>query len=86
MGIVRPRVLIGVPLGITQVESRAFVKRHQQAGGQGAFIIEEPVAAAMDLELGYEPIGHMVVDMEVDYRSSHYLLRRNCVGNLRVVV
>ncbi|MGI6227974.1 MAG: rod shape-determining protein, partial [Peptococcales bacterium] len=64
MGIVRPRVLIGVPLGITQVESRAIVEAAQQAGAKEAFIIEEPVAAAIGSGIKvYEPIGHMVVDI-----------------------
>lgn len=64
MGIVRPRVLIGVPLGITQVESRAIIEAAQQAGAKEAFIIEEPVAAAIGAGIKvYEPLGNMIVDI-----------------------
>ncbi|MDK2823730.1 MAG: rod shape-determining protein MreB [Clostridia bacterium] len=64
MGIVRPRVLIGVPLGITQVESRAVIEAAQQAGAKEAFIIEEPVAAAIGAGMNvHEPTGNMIVDI-----------------------
>jgi len=64
MGIVRPRVLIGVPLGITQVESRAVIEAAQQAGAKEAFIIEEPVAAAIGAGIKvYEAVGNMIVDI-----------------------
>jgi len=64
MGIVKPRVLIGVPLGITQVESRAVIEAAQQAGAKEAFIIEEPVAAAIGAGIKvYEPVGNMIVDI-----------------------
>ncbi|MFZ5943596.1 MAG: rod shape-determining protein [Bacillota bacterium] len=63
-GIARPRVLIGVPLGITQVESRAVIEAAQQAGAREAYIIEEPVAAAIGAGLKvYEPMGNMIVDI-----------------------
>lgn len=64
MGIVRPRVLVGVPLGITQVESRAVIDAAQQAGAKEAYIIEEPIAAAIGAELNVEePLGKMIVDI-----------------------
>ncbi|KJS80181.1 MAG: rod shape-determining protein MreB [Peptococcaceae bacterium BICA1-8] len=64
MGIVRPRILIGVPLGITQVESRAVIEAAQQAGAKEAYIIEEPIAAAIGAGLRVnEPIGNMIVDI-----------------------
>ncbi len=43
----RPRVLVGVPLGITPVEERAVQEAAQQAGAREAFVIEEPLAAAI---------------------------------------
>lgn len=64
MGIVKPRVLIGIPLGITQVEKRAVLEAAQQAGAKEAFLIEEPVAAAVGAGLPVEePKGSLVVDI-----------------------
>ena len=64
MGFVRPRVLIGVPLGITQVESRAVIEAATQAGAKEAFLIEEPVASAIGAGIKvYEPVGNMIVDI-----------------------
>ncbi|MFZ7102608.1 MAG: rod shape-determining protein [Peptococcaceae bacterium] len=64
MGVVRPRVLVGVPLGITQVESRAVIEAAQQAGAKDSFIIEEPVAAAIGAGMNvHEPVGNMIVDI-----------------------
>lgn len=64
MGMVKPRVLIGIPLGITQVEKRAVLEAAQQAGAKEAFLIEEPVAAAIGAGLPVEePRGSMVVDI-----------------------
>lgn len=64
MGMVKPRVLIGIPLGITQVEKRAVLEAAHQAGAKEAFLIEEPVAAAIGAGLPVEePRGSMVVDI-----------------------
>ncbi len=64
MGMVKPRVLIGIPLGITQVEKRAVLEAAQQAGAKEAYLIEEPVAAAIGAGLPVEePRGSMVVDI-----------------------
>lgn len=63
-GIAKPRVLIGVPLGITQVESRAVLEAAQQAGAKEAYVIEEPVAAAIGAGIAvHEPKGNMIVDI-----------------------
>ena len=63
-GMVKPRVLIGIPMGITQVEKRAVLEAAQQAGAKEAYLIEEPVAAAVGAGLPVEePRGSMVVDI-----------------------
>ncbi len=60
----RPRILVGVPLGITPVEERAVQEAAQQAGAREAFVIEEPLAAAIGAGLPVEePIGSMIVDI-----------------------
>lgn len=62
--MVKPRVLIGVPMGITQVEKRAVLEAATQAGAKEAYLIEEPVAAAIGAGLPVgEPRGSMVVDI-----------------------
>ncbi|MBZ4653677.1 MAG: cell shape determining protein MreB/Mrl family [Peptococcaceae bacterium] len=64
MGMVKPRVLVGIPLGITQVEKRAVLEAARQAGAKEAYLIEEPVAAAIGAGLPVEePRGSMVVDI-----------------------
>ncbi|MDA8236239.1 MAG: rod shape-determining protein [Clostridia bacterium] len=64
INIFRPRVLISVPLGITQVERRAVIEAAQQAGAKEAHLIEEPVAAAIGAGIPvHEPKGSMVVDI-----------------------
>ncbi len=63
-GIVRPRVLVGVPSGVTEVERRAVVDAALQAGAREAYLIEEPLAAAVGAGLPvFEPSGNMVVDI-----------------------
>lgn len=63
-GLGKPRVIVGVPLGITQVESRAIIEACHQAGGREAYLIEEPIAAALGAGLSVaEPHGHMIVDI-----------------------
>lgn len=63
-GIVRPRVIVGVPSGVTEVERRAVVDAALQAGAREAFLIEEPLAAAIGAGLAvFEPSGNMVVDI-----------------------
>ncbi|MGE5574255.1 MAG: rod shape-determining protein [Bacillota bacterium] len=63
-GVVRPRVLIGVPSGVTEVERRAVIDAALQAGAREAYLIEEPLAAAIGAGLPvFEPSGNMVVDI-----------------------
>lgn len=60
----RPRVIIGVPSGITNVEHRAVYDAAHNAGAREVYIIEEPMAAAVGLGLSVlEPIGSMVIDI-----------------------
>lgn len=62
--LVRPRVVVGVPSGITNVESRAVRDAVEGAGARKVHIIEEPLAAAIGVELPVsEPLGSMVIDM-----------------------
>jgi rod shape-determining protein MreB len=62
--LVRPRVVIGVPSGITQVEKRAIRDSAEQAGAREVYLIEEPMAAAIGANLPVqEPSGNMVVDI-----------------------
>lgn len=64
MGIARPRIVICVPSGITAVEKKAVVEATEQAGARAAYIIEEPLAAAIGSDLPIdEPTGSMVVDI-----------------------
>jgi rod shape-determining protein MreB len=62
--LVRPRIIICVPFGITQVEKRAVKEAAQSAGAREVHLIEEPMAAAIGAGLPItEPSGNMVVDM-----------------------
>jgi rod shape-determining protein MreB len=61
---IRPRVVVGVPSGITEVEKRAVIDATIQAGAREAYLIEEPMAAAIGAGLPvHEPTGNMVVDI-----------------------
>src|SRR5947209_3373646 len=60
----RPRVVVGVPSGVTEVEKRAVIDATLQAGAREAYLIEQPMAAAIGAGLPVsEPIGSMVVDI-----------------------
>ncbi|GAB4315753.1 MAG: rod shape-determining protein [Candidatus Sumerlaeia bacterium] len=60
----RPRIIISVPSGITEVEQRAVRESAIQAGAREVHLIEEPMAAAIGAGLPVtEPIGNMVVDI-----------------------
>jgi rod shape-determining protein MreB len=63
-GLSRPRVVIGVPSGITQVEKRAVRDSALHAGAREVYLVEEPTAAAIGAGLPiHEPGGHVVVDI-----------------------
>ena len=60
----RPRVVVGVPSGITEVEERAVEEAVIQAGAKEVFLIEEPMAAAIGASLDVsEPSGNIIVDI-----------------------
>jgi len=60
----KPRVIICVPSGVTEVEERAVLDAAQQAGAAKAYLIEEPVAAAIGANIDIaKPYGCMVVDI-----------------------
>ena len=62
--LVRPRIIIAVPSGITQVEKRAVRESAESAGAREVFLIEEPMAAAIGANLPItEPTCNMVVDI-----------------------
>lgn len=62
--LIRPRIIIAVPSGITQVEKRAVTESAQSAGAREVFLIEEPMAAAIGAGLPItEPTCNMVVDI-----------------------
>jgi rod shape-determining protein MreB len=62
--LVRPRVIIAVPSGITQVEKRAVRDSAESAGAREVYLIEEPMAAAIGVGLPVqEPSGNMIVDI-----------------------
>ena len=62
--LVRPRVVIAVPSGITQVEKRAVRDSAEAAGAREVFLIEEPMAAAIGVGLPVqEPTGNMIIDI-----------------------
>ena len=62
--LVRPRIVIAVPSGITSVEHRAFRESALSAGAREVYLIEEPMAAAIGAGLPVtEPSGNMIVDI-----------------------
>lgn len=63
-GIFRPRVVVCVPSGVTEVEKRAVIDASLHAGAREAYLIEEPMAASIGAGLPVEePTGSMVVDI-----------------------
>ena len=61
---VRPRIIVGVPSGITQVEKRAVKESAYSAGAREVYLIEEPMAAAIGAGMPItEPSGNMIVDI-----------------------
>lgn len=62
--IFKPRIMVCIPSGVTTVETRAVLEAAEQAGARKAYLIEEPLAAALGagLEIS-EPYGSMVIDI-----------------------
>ena len=64
LGIMRPRVMIAIPSGITEVEKRAVQDSALHAGAREVHLVEEPMAAAVGVGLPVdEPAGNMIVDI-----------------------
>jgi rod shape-determining protein MreB len=60
----RPRVVVGIPSGVTEVEKRAVEDATRSAGGREVYLIEEPMAAAIGVRLPVqEATGNMIVDI-----------------------
>ena len=63
-GLSSPRVIICVPAGVTQVEKRAVIDVTREAGAREAYLIEEPMAAAIGIGLNiFEPEGNLIIDI-----------------------
>lgn len=61
---VHPEVVVGIPSGVTEVERRAVIDAAKKAGAQDAYLMEEPMAAAIGAGLPIsEPTGSMIVDI-----------------------
>ncbi len=60
----RPRVVVGIPSGITEVERRAVKDATLSAGASEVYLVEEPMAAAIGVRLEVQdPVGNMIVDI-----------------------
>jgi len=63
-GLLRKTVVVGIPSGVTEVERRAVIEATRRAGATQAYVIEEPMAAAIGAGLPIEePVGSMIVDI-----------------------
>jgi rod shape-determining protein MreB len=64
MRIFRPRVMISVPFGVTSVERRAVYEAVMEAGSREAFLIQQPLAAAIGIDLPISsPSGNMIINL-----------------------
>jgi rod shape-determining protein MreB len=62
--MVRPRIVISIPSGITAVEKRAVINSAERAGARSVFLVSEPMAAGIGARLPItDPVGSMVVDI-----------------------
>src|SRR3990167_2718317 len=62
--LIRPRIMICIPFGVTEVEKRAVRESAESAGAREVYLIEEPMAAAIGAGLPItEPSGNMIVDI-----------------------
>lgn len=62
--ILKPEVMVSVPAGVTSTEKRAVVEAALRSGAKNAYVVKEPILAAIGAGLPiYEPQGHMIVDI-----------------------
>lgn len=62
--IFKPDVMVSVPAGVTSTEKRAVVEATMKAGARNAYVVKEPILAAIGAGIPiYEPQGHMIVDV-----------------------
>lgn len=62
--VFKPDVMVSVPAGVTSTERRAVIEAAMRAGAKNAYVVKEPILAAIGAGISiYEPIGHMVVDI-----------------------
>ena len=62
--VFRPEVMVSVPAGVTSTEKRAVVEAAAKAGARNAYVVKEPILAAIGAGVPiYEPQGHMIVDI-----------------------
>src|ERR671918_134285 len=77
---VKPRIVIGIPSGITEVERRAVREAAENAGAREVYLIEQPMAAAIGAGLPVtEPSGNMIVDIggdKLDEAVVQYIKRK----------
>ena len=63
--VIKPRMILCVPSGITEVEERAVIQAAMEAGARRVYLIEEPLAAGLGAQLDLNaPDGKMIVDMK----------------------
>ncbi|HOC53833.1 MAG TPA: rod shape-determining protein [Candidatus Pacearchaeota archaeon] len=62
--VLKPRVIVGIPSGVTEVEKKAVIDATKSAGAREVFLIEEPMAAAIGARMPvHEPAGNFMVDI-----------------------
>ena len=83
--LIRPRVIVAVPSGVTEVEKRAVRESARHAGARKVFLVSEPLAAAIGVGLPvHEPCGNMVIDIgggttEIAIMSLSHIVDHNSI-------
>ena len=77
--IVKPRMIVTVPSGITEVEERAVIDAGIQAGARKVYLIEEPVAAAIGAGIGIGKIGGSAMEAIARQPESVNDIRTNMI-------
>ena len=85
--VVKPRVVVGVPNGITEVETRAVIDAAKMAGAKEVHLVHEPMAAAIGMGIPVEdPVGNMIVDIGGGTSDIAVIAlnKSDCNGSVRV--